>query len=60
MKQLIVLVASVVLGVTIGGIVLNFGDTATALGSTASQGLGAIETDMKDAMSSAAGITFGD
>lgn len=49
MKQLIVLVASVVLGVGIGGIVLGFGNTADQLNTTATGGLTAIEDTMSAA-----------
>jgi len=54
MKQLIVLVASVVLGVGIGGIVLGFNDTAKSLGTTASGGLDSIKTGIEARMSDAA------
>jgi len=39
MKQLIVLVATIVLGVVIAGMVLNFRVQATDIGATASRGL---------------------
>ena len=55
MKQLIVLVASVVLGVSIGGIVLGFRTTADGLGTAAQSGLSAIEQTMSGAALEAAG-----
>ena len=53
MKQLIVLVASVVLGVSIGGIVLGFRTTATDLGKSAKGGLDYIGGVMSQAAISA-------
>lgn len=50
MKQLIVLVASVILGIGIGGIVLGFGETAKGLDAAATNGL----TGIEDVMSKAA------
>ncbi|MDO5331562.1 MAG: hypothetical protein Q4E99_02675 [Bacillota bacterium] len=55
MKQLIVLVASVVLGVSIGGIVLGFRTTATELGSAADNGLSYIAQTMSTAAIQAKG-----
>ena len=49
MKQLIVLVASVILGIGIGGIVLGFRGTATELGNSAKTGLTGIATVMSQA-----------
>ena len=53
MKQLIVLVASVILGIGIGGIVLGFNDTAQSLATSAQGGLGEIATAMENAMENA-------
>jgi len=55
MKQLIVLVASVVLGVGIGGVVLGFSGTADTLGETATAGLTSIESTMSTAAIKAMG-----
>ena len=49
MKQLIVLVATIILGISIGGIVLGFNDTAQDLGNSAIGGLNSIGEVMSKA-----------
>jgi len=49
-------VASVILGIGIGGIVLGFNDTATDLGSSAQTGLSSISTAMSAAATSATNL----
>ncbi|MCQ2551973.1 MAG: hypothetical protein MJ148_01300 [Clostridia bacterium] len=48
MKQLIVLVATIILGIGIGGIVLGFDTTATDLGTSATTGLGYLQDKMDE------------
>lgn len=57
MKQLIVLVATIILGITIGGIILGFGGTTTSLGETVTNSMSSISDTMSDAAIKATTVT---
>lgn len=57
MKQLIVLVATIILGITIGGIILGFGSTTTSLGTTVTNSMSSISDTMSDAAIKATTVT---
>lgn len=55
MKQLIVLVATIILGITIGGIILGFGETTNSLSTTATNSMNSIGDTMSAAAITALG-----
>ncbi|MCQ2553830.1 MAG: hypothetical protein MJ150_05960 [Clostridia bacterium] len=57
MKQLIVLVATIILGITIGGIILGFRGTTTSLGTTVTNSMESISDTMSEAAIQATTVT---